>query len=60
MLKPVFADTSNQAKKSAKEATLNNAFCSGDDEDTCYRQMMRLTYLNQQRDGGAHLASAVW
>ena len=45
--------TSKQAKKSAQEATLNNAFCSGDDEDTCYRQMMRLTYLNQQRDGGA-------
>ena len=38
----------------AADQTVSNSPCAADDEDFsyCYRQMMRLTYLNQQSDGG--------
>ena len=42
----------NNKYDSALDTTVNNAPCAEDD-DECYETMMRLTYLNQQSDGGA-------
>merc|ERR1719218_581867 len=48
-------DTKDFEKKwdRSKDATVSAAPCGGDDDDECYEMMMRLTYLNQQSDGGA-------
>ena len=40
------------------EFPLGTASGTADDADTCYAQMMRLTYLNQQKDGGADIETA--
>ena len=47
--------TFTEKKQRMKEAMINNTPCGGgpDEDDECFNMLVRLSYLNQQSDGGS-------